>query len=109
MLVVRVLRRTLLRTGAQTGPGSSGPWGQDPRAQARGQASYSRTVRSPYEVLEVRPGASQEEIATAFRKLVQQYHPDKVVNLGPELRELAEQRMKEINGAYEQLKRYGPG
>jgi len=55
--------------------------------------------------LEVRPGASRQEINTAYRRLVHQYHPDKVANLAPEFRELAERRMKEINAAYEQLKR----
>ena len=42
---------------------------------------------------------------SAYRKLVQQYHPDKVANLAPEFRELAERRMKEINAAYQRLKR----
>jgi Protein of unknown function (DUF4236)/DnaJ domain len=63
--------------------------------------------RSPsaYEVLQVAPGSTIEQIAAAYRKLAQMYHPDKVANLGPELRELAEQKMKEINAAYEELKK----
>jgi preprotein translocase subunit Sec63 len=36
--------------------------------------------------------------------LAQQYHPDKVAALAPEIRELAEKRMKAINAAYQLLK-----
>ena len=34
---------------------------------------------------------------------MQQYHPDRVVNLGPKLRELAEEESKAINRAYKEL------
>ena len=50
-------------------------------------------------------GAGAEEIITAYRKLARSYHPDKVANLEPEVREYSEQRMKEINDAYSELKR----
>ncbi len=101
-LVRLVMRRSL---GARVGRGASGPWGQNPWGQGRGQPSnHSAQTRSPYDVLGVGPGASREEIRAAYRRLVQQYHPDRVANLAPEFRELAEQRMKEINAAYQQLK-----
>ena len=61
-------------------------------------------ARSPWEVLEVQPGASPEEIRLAYQVKIRQYHPDKVANLGPELRELAERHTKEINAAYETLR-----
>jgi hypothetical protein len=61
--------------------------------------------KSPYEILGVKAAASMEEITSAYRKLAQENHPDKVAGLAPEFRELAESRMKIINAAYEQLKR----
>ena len=61
---------------------------------------------SAYKMLKLRSKASKEEITSAYRKLVQQYHPDKVATLAPEFRQMAEHRMKEINAAYEQLKRH---
>ncbi|HET6346376.1 MAG TPA: J domain-containing protein [Myxococcota bacterium] len=62
---------------------------------------------SPYEVLGIQPGATQREIRQAYQRLVKQYHPDKVGDMGPELQELAERRTKEITAAYNQLKRGG--
>ena len=49
-----------------------------------------------------------EEVKFRYRELVVQYHPDKVAHLGPKLKEVAEQQMKEINEAYDFFKRkYG--
>ena len=109
-LLLRLVKRKSLGARARSGPGSSGTWGQNPWNRGPGPSSnHPRRARSPYEVLEVRPGASREEVTAAYRRLVQQYHPDRVANLAPEFRELAEQRMKEINAAYEQFKRHRPG
>jgi DnaJ like chaperone protein len=58
-----------------------------------------------WSVLQITQNASQEQIKTAYRSLMQQYHPDKVATLGPELRDLAERKSKEINAAYEQALR----
>lgn len=57
---------------------------------------------NPYEVLGVKPGASEEEIKSAYRKLVKQYHPDQYTN-NP-LKELAEEKLAEVNKAYDMIK-----
>lgn len=54
-----------------------------------------------HEVLEIAPDASLEQIDYAYRRLVAQYHPDKVASLGPELRALAERMTVELNQAYD--------
>jgi len=59
----------------------------------------------PYQILEIERGASQEEIKKAFRQLAGKYHPDKVEYLGDEFSALAEKRFKEIQRAYEELRR----
>lgn len=104
MWVVRRLLRVV--TGRSVGAGPRpGPGGYGQRGpRGRPTPGYSDRYKSPYEVLGVEQRASQEEISSAYRKLVQQYHPDRVADLGPELREVAEQRMKEINAAYQELK-----
>jgi len=56
-------------------------------------------------ILGLAPGASFAEIKAAYRKLSMQYHPDKVGHLGEEFKNVAEEKMKDINNAYEFLKR----
>ena len=58
-----------------------------------------------YAVLGLNKGATFEEIKAAYRKLSQKYHPDKVSHLGDEFRNVAEERMKELNIAYQFLKK----
>ena len=49
-----------------------------------------------------------EDIKRRWRELSRQYHPDQVQHLGPKLRAVAEKEMKDINGAYQYLrKKYG--
>ena len=48
--------------------------------------------------------ASDTEISAAYHRLARLYHPDKVSGLAAELQALADERMKEINAAYEILK-----
>ena len=56
-------------------------------------------MRDPYEVLGVSRDATDEEVKKAYRKLAKQYHPD--VNPG---NKQAENKMKEINAAYDAIK-----
>jgi len=58
-------------------------------------------MNNPYEVLGVKENASPEEIKKAYRELVKQYHPDKYEN-NP-LKDLAEEKLREINEAYDAL------
>lgn len=56
---------------------------------------------NPYEVLGVSENADEETIKKAYRELVKKYHPDKYVN-NP-LSDLAGEKIKEINKAYDML------
>lgn len=60
---------------------------------------------NPYEILGVNPGASQAEIKSAYRKLIKKYHPDQYGD-NP-LKELAQEKLIEINKAYEMLTKDG--
>ena len=58
-------------------------------------------MRDPYQVLGVSSTASDEEIKKAYRNLARKYHPDNYHD-NP-LADLAQERMKEINEAYETI------
>jgi len=64
-------------------------------------------LKNPYEVLGVREGASEEEIKKAYRELVKKYHPDQYRD-NP-LSKLAEEKLREINEAYDYLMKNGSG
>ena len=63
----------------------------------------------PYRVLEVAPTASDAEIEAAYRRLIAQYHPDRVANAAPEIVALAQTRAQQINQAYERLQKIRRG
>jgi len=58
-------------------------------------------MRDPYQVLGVSSTATDEEIKKAYRNLARKYHPDNY-HENP-LADLAQERMKEINEAYEAI------
>ena len=58
-------------------------------------------MNDPYQILGVSENASDEEIKKAYRELARKYHPDNYHD-NP-LADLAQEKMKEINAAYEQI------
>ena len=58
---------------------------------------------NPYKVLGVSPNADDEEIKKAYRELARKYHPDRYTD--SDLADLANEKMKEINAAYEEITR----
>lgn len=58
-----------------------------------------------YKTLEVSPSATDEEVRRAYRAQAMKYHPDKVEHLGEELKKAANEKFKQINSAYDRVKR----
>jgi uncharacterized membrane protein YkvA (DUF1232 family) len=76
----------------------------DSNSRSNTQTRDSPAFWDPYKILDIRRGASQEDIKKAYRQLAGKYHPDKVEHLGDEFKTLAEKRFKNIQQAYQELK-----
>ena len=91
-------------TGRDGEPRQDAGSAREERARRQAEAKADRTG-SLLKVLGVSQGASRKEIEAAYKKQAKMYHPDRVASLAPEVREMSELRMKEINAAYDELKR----
>ncbi len=59
----------------------------------------------PYSILGISPNCSDEEITRAYPALVKQWHPDQLEGMAAELREHANQRLAQINQAFDLIRR----
>ena len=66
---------------------------------------YRENDESAYAVLGISPNATDEEVKTAYRRMAMKNHPDKVSTLGPEVQKAAEEKFRQIQDAYETIKR----
>jgi len=58
-----------------------------------------------YKALELEPTAGIDEIKKAYRRMAMKYHPDKVHNLGEDVKKSATEKFRAVNEAYEHLKK----
>lgn len=61
------------------------------------------SIEDAYKVMGVSPSATDEELKAAYRRLALEHHPDRVANLGEDVRRAAEKKFQEINAAKERL------
>ncbi len=61
-------------------------------------------MKDPYSILGVSKNASDEEVKAAYRELVRKYHPDNYTDDNP-LKELANEKMQQVNEAYDEINR----
>jgi DnaJ like chaperone protein len=86
----------LLRASTAGGAGAAGP----------GRAPSQSRLDDAYIALGLTAGASDDDVKRAYRRLMSENHPDKLAAKGlPEsMRQVAEERTREINVAYELIK-----
>jgi len=82
--------------------GGAGPGQQGRQAPPR----QMQPLAQAYAALGIEESASDAEVKKAYRKLVGQYHPDKLESQGlpEEMMEVARRRVREINTAYDRVK-----
>jgi DnaJ like chaperone protein len=71
------------------------------------EAARKATIKDAYAVLGVEESASDADIKKAYRRLMNQHHPDKLVAKGlpEEMMRLATEKTQEIKKAYEEIKK----
>lgn len=75
------------------------------KQQGRGQTRAAASSREdPYRVLGVSADSDDTQIDLAYRRMMSQYHPDRMAHAAPELRAQAEARAREINAAYDRIR-----
>lgn len=58
-----------------------------------------------YNILGISPDDSEDKIKKAYRELVKKYHPDKLVNVSDEIRNLAKDKFKAVHDAYQTIRK----
>ncbi len=77
-----------------------------PGGYARGRTASAHSLAQDFAALGLKQDASDQEVKRAYRKLVGQYHPDRLVSQGlpEEMMEKAKERVRDINLAYDRIK-----
>ena len=65
----------------------------------------SHTLDSDYQILEISPNASDDEVKRAYRTLAKKYHPDRVAHLGDDMRKAAEEKFARLSQAYDNIRK----
>lgn len=66
---------------------------------------WLKTTRdNPYRVFGLTEEASDAEVDLAYRRLISQYHPDRLAGAAPELQQRAEAKAREINTAHDRIR-----
>ena len=69
------------------------------------QAMFVKNAESAYKILEITPQATDEEVRKAYKRMAIKHHPDKVSHLGEDVQKAANDKFKEVNSAYDQIKK----
>lgn len=69
------------------------------------KAMFYNSADNAYKVLEINKNATVIEIKKAYRKMAKKYHPDRVIHLGKEHQQGAEEKFRQVQSAYEHLQK----
>jgi DnaJ-domain-containing protein 1 len=119
----RAHERWLNRQARSASAGASGPSAQEDNADGHQEQSDGAEPHDPgdgppppnstdgrpdwaFEELDLGVSADLKEVSARRRDMAARYHPDRAASTTPEIRELAAERLKSINAAYEAIARW---
>jgi len=68
-------------------------------------SSSKTSATSAYQILEIEPNVTNEELKAAYRKMAKKFHPDRVAHLGGNVQKAAKEKFQKIAEAYEIIKK----
>lgn len=105
--VESILEGSRSRAGSRGGRSRTNRGGRRRRRRGRrgpGGRSRNGSLRDAYETLDLSPSASRETVKEAYQEKVKKHHPDRHRNSDEQSVEEAEEKMAEINQAYQRIK-----
>jgi len=81
---------------------STGPAPAPPPSQSQSRPEWA-------DVLGVAPDASRDDVKRAYLQKIEEFAPGRLAALGPEMRKLAEERLQQINSAFDAAERQFTG
>lgn len=69
------------------------------------KAMFIQETDSAYKILGIDANATDDDVKKAYREMAKKYHPDKVAYLGDDVRKSAEEKLQEVNEAYDKIRK----
>ena len=69
------------------------------------RAMYQKDDERYYRILEISPEASDEEVKRAYRKMAMKYHPDRLGEVGEEVKNAAKDKFHQVQAAYDNIRK----
>jgi DnaJ like chaperone protein len=65
---------------------------------------FYNDMDAQYKILEIVPSVSDAEVKEAYRRMAIKYHPDKIGHLGIAVKQVAQEKFKKVQDAYDEIK-----
>ncbi|MBI9064614.1 MAG: TerB family tellurite resistance protein [Marinilabiliaceae bacterium] len=69
------------------------------------RSMFQDDLAAAYKVLEIDEVVLDDQVKRAYRRMALRYHPDKVAQLGDDVKRSAEEKFRKVNSAYERIKK----
>jgi DnaJ like chaperone protein len=67
------------------------------------KAMFYNSTDNAYKILEIDKSVSDDEVKRAYRRMAKKYHPDRLIHLGQEHLEGAEEKFRQVQEAYDHI------